>query len=236
MKAAIVTGATRGIGKAISVKLLKLGYHVVGTYLSNKRLALDLEKEHSNLLMIQSDAGNEKGVKKVINAMLKRYGTIDVIVNNAGINLFGKIEKYNSSDWDKIIDSSLKSIFLFSKYSIPHLKKSENPVIINISSRLGFQEYTEPEFVAYGAVKAGVNNFTVGLAKELEKDKIRVNAIIPTPTKTDLFDKLFNKEDEEELKKKGKLGKPEEVADLVARIIQDKKINGEILIDKRVYL
>src|SRR3989344_2686402 len=213
MKAAIVTGATRGIGKAISVKLLKLGYHVVGTYLSNKRLALDLEKEHSNLLMIQSDAGNEKGVKKVINAMLKRYGTIDVIVNNAGINLFGKIEKYNSSDWDKMIDSNLKSIF--------HLKKSENPVIINISSRLGFQEYTEPEFVAYGAVKAGVNNFTVGLAKELEKDKIRVNAIIPTPTKTDLFDKLFNKEDEEELKKKGKLGKPEEVADLVARIIQD---------------
>ncbi|OGK09304.1 hypothetical protein A2767_03660 [Candidatus Roizmanbacteria bacterium RIFCSPHIGHO2_01_FULL_35_10] len=135
-----------------------------------------------------------------------------------------------------MINTNLKSIFLFSKYSIPYLKHSKNPVIINISSRIGFPEYTEPKFVIYGMVKAGVTNFTVGLSKELVLTGIRVNAVIPTPTKTDLFNEVFTPEEEKGLIKKGKLGKPEDVANLVIELINDKSANGKILIDKRVYL
>lgn len=233
-KVAIVTGASRGIGRAIAIKLTGLGYKVIGVFNSSKDLAGDLEKRYPNLTMIKGDVGNEHEVLKIIKNTAEKYGKIDVVVNNVGIDLFGKIEKYEIKNWDKMINTNLKSVFLFSKYSIPYLKKSDNPVIINISSRIGFCDFSEPEFVVYGTTKAAVNYFTVALAKELEKISIRVNAVIPTPTKTDLFDEIFTKEDEEFLKNKGRLGKPEEVADLVVELIKDRKANGKILLDKRV--
>lgn len=235
-KVAIVTGASRGIGKAIAIKLTELNYKVVGIYSSNELMASDLEKQYPDLIMIKGDVGNENDALKIIKTTIQKYGKLDVVVNNVGIDLFGEIESYETKNWDKMIDTNLKSIFLFSKYSIPYLKKSDNPIIVNISSRIGFPEFAEPEFVVYGITKAAVNYFTQALAKELNDSNIRVNAVIPTPTKTDLFDEVFDKEDEESLRNKGKLGKPEEVADLIVELIEDKKANGKILIDKRVSL
>lgn len=235
-KVAIVTGASRGIGKAIAVKLVNLNYKVVGIFNKSNELVSELEKKYSDLTMIKGDVGNESDVQKIIINTIDKYGRLDVIVNNVGINLFGKIENFETSDWDNMINTNLKSVFLFSKYSIPYLKKSTDAVIINISSRIGFSEFAEPEFVVYGTTKAAVTYFTSALSAELENTNIRVNAVIPTPTKTDSFDKVFTKEDEDFLKNKGKLGKPEEVADLVIKLIEDKKTNGKILTDKRVYL
>lgn len=234
-KSCIVTGASRGIGRAIAIKLSQLGYRVVGVYKSSDKLAKQLERQH-NILTVKADVGNENDVKRVIKETVNNYGTLDVVVNNAGIDIFGDIEKYETKDWNSMVDTNLKSVFLFSKYSIPYLRKSKNPVIINISSRIGFPEYTEAQFVVYGAVKAAVTNFTVGLSKELVKTGIRVNAVIPTPTKTDLFDEVFTSEEEKALIKKGKLGKPEDVANLVNQLIQDKTVNGKILMDTRVNL
>lgn len=235
-KVAIVTGASRGIGKAIATKLIALNYKVFGIFKENDELASELEKQFPNLTMIKSDVGNEKNILNIIKTATNKGGILDVIVNNAGIDLYGNIDKYKTKDWDKMFDVNLKSIFLFSKYSIPYLKKSDNPIIINISSRIGFAEFAEPEFIVYGITKAGVNYFTQALALELKETKIRVNGIIPTPTKTDLFDEVFTKKEEDLLKNKGKLGKPEEVADLVVELIEDKKANGKILTDERVYL
>lgn len=235
-KTAIVTGATRGIGRAIAIKLAGLGCEVVGVYKSKGNLASELEKRYKNIYTIKADVGKEKEVKKVIERTIKKFNSLDILVNNAGIDIFGEIKDYRTEDWDEMINVNLKSVFLFSRESIPYLSQSENPVIINISSRIGYPEFTEPKFVVYGAVKAGVANFTVGLSKELANTGIRVNAVIPTPTKTDLFDEVFTPEEEEILKRKGKLGKPEEVADLVLQLIKDKTANGKILADKRVSL
>ena len=235
-KAAIVTGATRGIGKAIAIRLACLDYQVVGVYKSSDKLAKDLEKQYKNISTIKANIADEEDVLKVIKKTVDEFGQIDVVVNNVGIDLFGEIETYDTKKWDIMVNTNLKSIFLFSKYSITYLKKSENPVIINISSRIGFPEFTESKFVVYGMVKAGVTNFSIGLSKELASFGIRVNVVIPTPTKTDLFDEVFTKEEEKELIKKNKLGKPNEVADLVLQLINDKSANGKILIDKRVYL
>lgn len=235
-KVAIVTGASRGIGKAIAIKLIHLDYKVIGIYHFHDDLASELEKQYPSLTMIKGDVADENFVLKIIKIAFKKYQKIDVVINNVGIDLYGKIEKYKTENWDRMINTNLRSVFLFSRHSIPYLKKSDNPVIINISSRIGFPEFSEPEFIAYGTTKAAINYFTVALAKELEKTKIRVNAVIPTPTKTDLFDEVFTKEDEDFLKNKGKLGQPSDVADMVVVLIQDKLANGKILIDKRVNL
>ena len=227
---AVVSGASRGIGRAIALKLTKEGYAVVGLYRSNDKAAASL----SDIDMRKVDVGDEVAVKKTIASIANSYGRVDVVVNNAGIDIPGEIETYRKETWDEMVATDLTSVFLMSKYSIPYLKKAENAVIVNISSRLGLDEYSEPGFVAYCALKAAVNNFTAGLARELKKHNIRVNGVIPAPTKTDLFDAVFTPEEEAEIKTKGKLGTPDEVADLVLSIVNDHTINGQLVFDKRV--
>lgn len=235
-KVAIVTGATRGIGKATTEMLVKLGCTVVAVYHSRDDLAEKLALINKKVIPIKADISKENEIKNVINFTIAKFGSIDILVNNAGIDIPGEIEQYETENWDKLMAINIKSIFLFSKYSIPYLKKSKSPVIVNTASRIGYPEYTEQKFVVYGVTKAGVINFTSGLSKELLPYKIRVNAIIPVPTKTDLFDEVFTREEKKVLRAKGKLGKPEEAAKLIVELILDKSANGKILFDKRVYL
>lgn len=235
-KVAIVTGATRGIGRAVSLKLLENDWNVAGIYFSKDSIASAFARKYNNLLMIKADLANEDEVKRAVNQTIAKFGTIDCVVNIAGFDISGGVENYNSNNWDRMFDVNVKSVFLFSKYAIPYLKKSSNPVIINIASRLGTVEYAEAKFSVYSACKAAVIVFSKALSRELSDTTIRVNVIIPTPTKTDLLDKVYSKEEQRELKKKGKLGKPEEVAELIWELILDKSANGKILYDKRVFL
>ena len=231
---AIVTGASRGIGKATALRLKQEGYVVVGFYRADvkaAKLLVDVGVE-----MYQVDVSNEGDVKQAIARVLDTNKRLDIVVNNAGINLLSSIEECSIEEWNSMMATDLGSVFLMSKYAIPHLKKSSEACIINISSRIGLNEYAEANFVPYGAMKAAVNNFTVGLARELAGSGIRVNAVIPTPTKTDLFDQVFTPEDEEVLKAKGKLGSPDDVAELVMKTIQDTSLTGELVFDKRVFL
>lgn len=231
---AIVTGASRGIGRATALKLKQLGYNVVGTYLSSTEKAKELTG--LGIDMRQADAGVEQDVIDAIDYTVKKYGSLDLVVNNAGIDIFGKIETYKLQDWEQMLASDLTSVFLMSKYAIPHLKKSDNANIVNISSRLGIAEHAEPEFVVYSAIKAAVNNLTIALSRELKDDGIRVNAVIPAPTETDLFRKVFTPDEQDAVRAKGKLGQPEDVAGLVVTIINDQQATGRILSDKRVAL
>jgi 3-oxoacyl-[acyl-carrier protein] reductase len=231
---AIVSGASRGIGKATALKLLQTGYRVVGLYKTNEQAANAVVKHGSDMQKV--NVGIESEVMRVVNYVARKYGQIDVIINNAGIDIPGKIESYTISNWNLMLASDLTSVFLLSKYSIPYLKKSDNPIIINVSSRLGINQYAEPDFVVYGAIKAAVNNLTVGLARELTGTGIRVNAVIPVPTKTDLFDGVFTPEEEGTLKAAGKLGSPEDVAELVIKLINDKSATGQLLFDGRIDL
>jgi 3-oxoacyl-[acyl-carrier protein] reductase len=231
---AIVTGASRGIGKAIAVRLITKGYDVVGFYKSNDAAAQVLTGQGIDMQKV--DVGSDTEVAQAIERVVKRYQRIDLLVNNAGIDIPGKVESYPLEAWERMVATDITSVYLLSKYAIPHLKGVENACIINISSRIGIGEYTEPEFVIYGAVKAAVNNLTVGLSKELDPYKIRVNAVIPAPTKTDLFDEVFTAEDEAGFKARGKLGTPEDVTTLVLQIIDDKSLNGQLVFDHRVRL
>lgn len=229
---AIVSGASRGIGKAIALLLNKNGYQVVGLYIKSDEQARALAKH--DIDMIKADVGQEAEVQGAIDKVKEKYGRLDIVVNNAGIDVFGPIETYSTSNWKTMLATNISSVFLMSRFSIALLKHSYNPVIINISSRLGIDDFTEPDFVVYGAVKAAVNNFTVGLSKELFNTKIRVNAVIPAPTKTDLFDEVFTPEEEKNLIDKGNLGTPEEVAHIVLGIIEDNTVNGRLVFDKRL--
>lgn len=231
---AIVSGASRGIGKAIAILLSQKGYVVVGLYKKSDDLASSMAE--LGIDMVKADVGVEADVQEVVRHIKAKYGRIDVVINNAGIDIFGRLEEYPVSSWNAMVATNLTAVFLLSKFSIPFLKKSENGVIINISSRLGYDKFTEPDFVVYGAVKAAVNNLTIGLSKELRDDKIRVCAVIPPPTKTDLFDEVFTPEEEQVLKAKGELGSPEDVAEIVLGIINDKSKNGQLILDERVTL
>lgn len=234
-KTAIVTGASRGIGRTITEKLLKSDYNVLGVYEKRSDKAEELEKKYPNIKMIKADIEKSKNAKLIVNTATKEFGGINVLINNAGIFLGGFIKKFSLKDWNRIIGVNLTSKFLLCKYALPYLEKSRNGVIINISSRFGLHEYNQPYCIAYGVTNAGINNFTVGLARELE-GKVRVNAVIPTVTNTDRFKNSFNKEEQEEIKKTGKLGTPEEAADSVIELINDESKNGEIIVDKRVYI
>lgn len=235
MKTAIVTGATRGIGKAISLRLLEEGYYVIGLYEKSVEAAKELENTHENIEMHKVDIGDSVNLTKVIEEILSERPQIDVLINNAGINLWGRIEDYKLEDWNRMLDVNVTSKYLLSKLLIPTLKNSDNANIINISSRAGMNEYVFSEFVAYCMNNAATNNFTLALAKELKEEGIRVNAIIPTVTDTDRFKNAFTKEEQQEVIEAGKLGAPEEVADLVIDIINSDK-TGELVIDERVFI
>jgi len=235
-KVAIVTGASRGIGRAITIKLTKLGCNIIGVYEKRDDKSQDLEKKYPNVKMIKADIGKSSNCKKIIDFAVKKFGGIDILINNAGIFLGGDIVDFSLKDWNRILNVNLTSNFLFCKFAIPYLEKSGNGVIVNISSRFGIDEYTLPWCNAYGVTNAGINNLTVGLSKELEPKGIRVNAVIPTVTDTDRFRNAFTKEEQEEIINKGKLGTSDEVAAIVLNLIKDKKKNGEIVIDKRVLI
>lgn len=233
MKIAIVTGCTKGIGKAITEKLITLGYFVYGIFSSDVESAEMLKTKYNNLFeYYRVDVGNKKEILEFFENLQSKVNSLDVLVNNAGIDLFGKIEDYSIENWEKMINVNLTSVFIFSKQAIQLLRKGTDPVIVNISSRIGELSVIEPEFIPYGVTKAGVTAFTVGLSKELSG--IRVNAVIPAPTKTALFDEVFTKEEEEDLVKKGMLASPEETADLAISLIRDSKYNGKILYDTRL--
>jgi 3-oxoacyl-[acyl-carrier protein] reductase len=231
---AIVTGASRGIGKAIALKLKALSYEVVGTYKTNTNKAKEVATQ--GIDMQQANAGSEADTIRVVRHVINTYGQLDLVVNNAGIDTFGNIETYELSDWNEMVASDLTSVFLMTKYAIPYLKKSDNACIVNISSRLGLAEYAEPEFAVYSALKAAVNNFSMALSRELKNDGIRVNVVTPVPTETDLFRQVFTPEDHKALIAKGKLGQPEDVASLVIELVNDPTANGKMLFDKRVNL
>lgn len=233
MKIAIVTGASRGIGNAIAKLLISKGYYVFGTYVSSEEKAKNFEKENSNkLTMIKCNVGDESQVNTFFKEFAKKYDSLDVLVNNVGIDLFGKIENYSTKDWDTMMNVNVKSTFIFSKKSIPLLEKSDNANIINVTSRSGILDEVAIEFVPYSVTKAAVNIFTVGLSRELKEKNIRVNAIVPPPTKTDMFGEAYTKKEETELIQKNALYYPDQISKFVLKIIEDKNIN-ESFIDPR---
>jgi 3-oxoacyl-[acyl-carrier protein] reductase len=181
---ALVTGSTRGIGKETTLLLLKKGLNVIISSRSQDSVDNVIEeilnkfpskKEH--ILGLKCDVSKHSEVKTLVDVSVKRFGRIDVLVNNAGIVYFKSIMDTTEEEWDKIIDTNLKGVFLFTKEVLPYMIENKSGVIINVSSGAG--KYGFPNLSAYCASKFGVIGLTESVAKEVTDYNVKIMAISP---------------------------------------------------------
>lgn len=183
-KVALVTGASRGIGRAIATVLAEYGADVacVGRDMQACEITLDQVRTYGRkALPIKADMTSEQDIKRMVEDTIKEFDRIDILFNNAGTaSGFGKIHEIATDEWDYTINANLRGTFLCMKYVIPHMLKNKGGSIINISSVAGIRaEVPEIGSPSYGASKAGINNLTQVAAMHYAKDNIRINAIAP---------------------------------------------------------
>lgn len=214
MKTVLITGASRGIGRDTARKFYENGYNVVINYNKNEKAALDLQSELPNSIVIQADVSNEAEVKCMVDTVVEKFGSIDVLVNNAGISCQKLFTDITTDEWKNMMDVNLNSVYYTCKYIVPHMVSKKNGSIINISSMWGITGASCE--VHYSAAKAGVIGLTKALAKELGPSGIRVNAVAPGAIMTDMCN--FDDETLDLIKEEtplGRLGNPTEVADSI---------------------
>ena len=217
-KVVLVTGASRGIGKAIAVKFAKKGYNVINCAHREQGLMQtkkEIESYQVTCAAFLGDMGDMAVCEQLFSMIRKQFGSLDVLVNNAGIDYIGLLQDMSSEDWDRILRTNLTSVFNCCKLAIPLMLPAGHGKIINISSVWGCAGASCE--VAYSATKGGVNAFTKALAKELAPSNIQVNAVACGAIDTEMNQWL--QEDEliqlvEEIPA-GRLGRAEEVADFV---------------------
>lgn len=225
MKVALVTGASRGIGRACAIRLAKDGYFVVINYSSNDAKALEVLELIKNAggdgITYKADVSRLEEVKLMMKTISKEYGTIDVLVNNAGIVRDEYLLMIHSENLDKCLDLNVKGYFYCAQQAALKMFKNKKGVIINMSSISG--KFALPGQSVYSATKGAVNSMTQTLAKELAPYGIRVNAIAPGFIDTDMLDALPEEKKEEYLAHipLHRFGKPEEVAAIVSALASD---------------
>ena len=194
-KVALITGATRGIGKGIAIKFAEQGANIAFTYVSSDEKALALEKELSAFGIkakgYKSDAGDFKAADDLVTAVVTEFGTIDVLVNNAGITRDTLLMRMSEQQWDEVINANLKSVFNMTKAVQRPMLKAKKGSIINMSSVVGVKG--NPGQANYAASKAGIIGFTKSVALELGSRNIRSNAIAPGFIETEMTGALDEK-------------------------------------------
>lgn len=183
-----VTGGSRGIGKAIALKYAENGYNIVINYVSEKtdvnELKNQFEKYGIESLIVKADVSKAEEVENVVKQAIKKFGRIDVLVNNAGITRDTLLMRMKEEDFDKVIEINLKGTFLVTKAVTPYMMKKRNGRIINLSSVVGVTGNAGQS--NYSASKAGIIGFTKSVAKELASRNIRANAVAPGFINTDM--------------------------------------------------
>lgn len=233
-KTVLVTGASRGIGKAIAVKFAKKGYNVVINCAHREQELLQAQKEiegyQVSCTSFLGDMGDLSACENLFQIIRKQYGCLDVLVNNAGISYIGLLQDMSSDDWNRIIHTNLTSVFNCCKLAIPMMLSAGQGKIVNISSVWG--NVGASCEVAYSATKGGINAFTKALAKELAPSGIQVNAVACGAIDTEMNrwmeeDELIGLVDEIPA---GRLGRAEEVADLVYHLgYKNSYLTGQII-------
>ncbi|HEU5146717.1 MAG TPA: 3-oxoacyl-[acyl-carrier-protein] reductase [Chryseosolibacter sp.] len=234
-KNALVTGASKGIGKAIAIKFAEQGANVAFTYLSSVEQGQALESELSakgiKAKGYRSDASDFAQADKLINEVIADFGSIDVLVNNAGITMDNLLLRMNEEAWDRVMNVNLKSCFNTVKAATKPMMKQKSGSIINMTSVVGIKGNAGQ--ANYAASKAGIIGFTKSVALEIGSRGIRCNAIAPGFIETEMTDKLDEKtiqlwRDAIPLKRGGK---PEDVADACIFLASDMSsyITGQVL-------
>lgn len=235
-KIALVTGGSRGIGKAVALKLASFGADIIFSYTSSeeqsKEVQATIESMGRRTLAIKADVSKMNEVEKMIQDGMNYFSKIDILVNNAGITKDNLLMRMSEDEWDNVIDVNLKGVFNVTKCLIRNMIKQKNCSIINIASIVGISGNAGQ--CNYSASKAGVIGFTKSLAKEVGKKNIRVNAIAPGFISTDMTDKLPEKIIDQYLEKitLQRLGEPDDIANAVAFLASDmsKYITGQVIV------
>ena len=222
-KVALITGASRGIGKEIALALGNLGAEVFINYSSSDEKAeevLNLIKTSGGKAhKLKFDVSKEESVRSAFEEIIKINGSVDILINNAGITRDGLLLRMKSEQWDEVINTNLKGVFLCTKYASKFMMKKRSGKIVNISSIVGI--IGNPGQANYSAAKAGVIGFTKTCAKEFASRGINVNAIAPGFIKTEMTEKL-NTEGIINSIPLGKLGSSDQIADLVSFLVSSK--------------
>lgn len=230
-KTVLVTGGSRGIGKACALELAKAGYDVLINYVGNTEAAEktveELKALGSNSESFRFDVTDVEAVNSAISEILEKYGKLDALVNNAGITRDGLFMRMDESNWNAVINTNLNSAYNVTSAVIKPMIKQRHGAIVNMSSIVGV--YGNAGQANYAAAKAGLIGFTKSLAKELGSRNIRVNAVAPGFIQTDMTKDLKLDGVEEHIPLR-RLGQPEDIAKAVKFLIEDAEyVTGQVL-------
>jgi 3-oxoacyl-[acyl-carrier protein] reductase len=234
-KVAIITGASRGIGRAIATKFAQEGASIAFTFLSSVEKGKELEKELAAFGIkakgFQSDAASSKACEELVTEVVAEFGTVDILVNNAGITRDNLLMRMTEAQWDEVISANLKSVFNLTKAIQRPMLKAKKGSIINMSSVVGIEGNAGQS--NYSASKAGIIGFTKSIALELGSRNIRSNAVAPGFIETEMTAALDPKIKEgwiQDIPLK-RTGTTEDVANLVAFLASDNSsyITGQVV-------
>ncbi|MBW2222482.1 MAG: 3-oxoacyl-[acyl-carrier-protein] reductase [Deltaproteobacteria bacterium] len=234
-KIALVTGASRGIGKAIALHLAEEGAQIIINYAKNsekaKEVVAAVESTGGKALAMQADVACWQEVEKMVDSIYEKFGRIDILVNNAGVNRDELLISMEKEDWDAVINTNLGGLFHCTKAVAKYMMIQKNGRIINMSSVAG--ERGGRGQSNYAASKGGVNAFTRSVAMELAPKKITVNAIAPGVIETEMSSTVIRRAKDFILNSVAlkRLGQPEEIAKVVAFLASDDSsyITGEVI-------
>ncbi|KHQ51854.1 MULTISPECIES: SDR family NAD(P)-dependent oxidoreductase [Mameliella] len=232
---ALITGASRGIGRASALRLARAGMNVLlhGTDTAKlEELAQEVTANGAQAAILAGDVADPKTASRAVEATLARFGRIDVLVNNAGINTRSSTLEMPLDDWQRVMDVNLNGTLHFCRAVLPTMIAQGRGSIVNVSSTTAKTPHRNAA-PAYGASKAAVNYLTMHLAQEMAPNGIRVNAVCPGPVETDMSDQ-WSAEYRKTVTARvplGRLGTPEEIAEIVAFLASDASgfITGETI-------
>ncbi|PIE57870.1 MAG: beta-ketoacyl-ACP reductase [Desulfobulbus propionicus] len=234
-KTALVTGGSRGIGRAICQRLASLGVHVGINYVSNPKAAKEtqalVEKAGGKAFLCPFNVGDTDAVNQALQEISKEFGPVDILINNAGITRDGLMARMKETDWKDVLDTNLKGAFTCSKAAMRAMMKSRWGRIVNMTSVIGF--LGNGGQVNYAAAKAGLIGLSKSMARELAGRNVTVNCVAPGYIVTDMT-KGLEPEIQEAIRRQiplGSLGEPDDVAAAVAFLVSDdaKYITGQTL-------
>jgi acetoacetyl-CoA reductase len=224
-KVAIVTGSSRGLGRAIARELASHGAHVAINYYRSReqaeQLLCELRENGCDAICIQAGVAHPDEMKRLIECTVAHFGGLDIMVNNAGVNRDRTLRRMSIEEWREVITTDLDSVFYGTYYAVPHMIKRGGGRILNMSSIVG--EMGNIGQANYAAAKAGIIGFTKAAALELARFNITVNAVCPGFIETDMVTSLSEEVQKSLLARipMGRFGKPEEVARLCRFLVAE---------------
>lgn len=234
-KVALVTGASRGIGRGVAIRLAKSGAKIAVNYAGNQAAAEEvkqiIEENGGEAILVQADISNAESVDNMVASVMEAFGRIDILVNNAGITRDTLLMRMKEADWNAVIQTNLTGVFYVTKAVSKIMMKQRSGKIVNMSSVVGLMGNAGQ--ANYAAAKAGVIGFTKSMAKELAARNITVNAIAPGFIATDMTAVLSDKVKEDLATKipLGRLGEADDIANAVLFLVSDSAnyITGQTL-------